>query len=235
MTLKELILAARGRLDDLGGDLESFDWETEDSALLWTNDDLTRYANEAENEYCRRRPILDSETAAVCQIAVTAGTGVYALDARVVRVKRAKLSTEREVLSKVTKNWLDYEYQGWEEWTSDPWYYIDDETDQKLRIVSPPKVDGNLDMTVGRLPLDPMLWADRDTVSPEIPEQHHNDLLHWMLHLAYLKADSETYDPRKATGYRDLFTTEVAPQISAEDERNRRRRTNLRTHVRTYY
>ncbi len=65
MTLEELVENARRRLEDLGGDMEGLDWKTDDSSLLWSNDDLVRYANEAENEFCRRRPILDSETASV--------------------------------------------------------------------------------------------------------------------------------------------------------------------------
>lgn len=235
MLLIDLLLAARGRLDDLGGDMESFDWETEDNLLLWSNADLTRYANEAENEFCHRRPILDSETAAICEIAVTAGTGTYTYDSRIVLIKRAKLSTETEILKKVTTDWLDYEYQNWEAWTSDPWYFVDDQTDQKLRIVAPPTVDGTLGMTVGRRPIAAMAWADRASVSPEIPETHHNDLLHWILHLAYLKDDAETYDPQKSQGFANLFTAEVGPLISAEDERNRRRRSNLKNRVRGHY
>lgn len=235
MTLEELVENARRRLEDLGGDMEGLDWKTDDSSLLWSNDDLVRYANEAENEFCRRRPILDSETASVCELAVTAGTGVYAYSPLIVEIKRAKLDTRPEPLAKVTTNWLDHEYQTWEDWESDPWYLIDDETDGKLRIVAPPTVDDTLRMTVGRRPLQAMTWVNRATDTPEIPEQHHNDLLHWMLHLAYLKDDAETYDPTKSAGFAGLFTNEVGPPISAEDERKKRRRSHLKNRVRTHY
>lgn len=235
MILAELVRACRERLDDLGGDMEGLDWETDDSPLLWSNDELTRYANQAEREFCRRRPIEDAETAAVCTIAVTAGIPVYPYSDRIVGIKRAKLDSMDRPLTKVTRRWLDTERWGWEGLTDETDFYLDDLTEGRLRVVGAPTADDTLRLTVGRYPLADMAWADRDTVSPEIPLKHHDDLIHWMLHLAYLKADAETFDAKRAGGFADLFEAEVGPRIDAVAEQGRRRRSDLIKRTRVHY
>src|SRR6266404_4709307 len=67
----------------------------ETEPFLWSPDEVIEFANDAQDEACRRaRLLVDSSTAGICSIAVTAaGLGVVTLDPRVVFVRRARFAT----------------------------------------------------------------------------------------------------------------------------------------------
>ena len=96
MTLAELIAALRTDADDLVA-----------NPYLWSDAELTRWANEAEQEAALRAKLLfDASTTAVCQIAVLAGTTSYALHAKVQDAKGLfgifkKPWNDRELLARV--------------------------------------------------------------------------------------------------------------------------------------
>ena len=62
----------------------------------------------------------------------------------------------------------------------------------------------------------PDIFADTD--EPEIRPHLHPSLVYWMLHLAYLKQDSETMDEKKAAFNEARFTSEFGPPSRAIDE-----------------
>ncbi len=145
MTLQEIIDTFRELADDVA------------APELWNDARLTVYANEAEREACRRaRLIEDSDTAAVCQIAVVNGTSTYAVDPRVLFIRRAKLASQDHVLGKAHADDLDKFYCGWESnpaSTPRAWTPVGI---QKLRLVDSPDADDTLNLKVIRLPLAPM-------------------------------------------------------------------------------
>ena len=65
------------------------------------------------------------------------------------------------------------------------------------------------------LPVTPVAGDD-----PEIDEQHHLALLHWVKHKAYAIHDTETYDRAKSDDYEIRFRNYCA---SAKVEQNRAR------------
>lgn len=102
-TLQQIIDDFRELFDDKG------------SPPLWTDAVLQGYANEAQVEAARRaRLIEDRDTAAICQIAVSTGTSVYAVDHRVIRLKRVKLASQDQKLQKMDERVLDRMLPSWE-------------------------------------------------------------------------------------------------------------------------
>ncbi len=70
------------------------------------------------------------------------------------------------------------------------------------------KVRDTLLMIVNRIPLTPFTVSDigaTPAISPEIKSVYHGGLLHGIAKRAYLKQDTETYDPQKAERHRLLF------------------------------
>lgn len=227
--LQGLIEAYRSRIDDLPGDSEDTDWLRDDSGLMWSNDELVRYANEAQDEYCVRRPIDDRSTASVCQISVSlAGGAIYPLDSRILYVRRAWLDGESSPLVKRTAHHLDLALPGWQDADpGGPRWYVESQEPREIRLVRPPDGDYTLMMEVGRLPLQALRWTHRHKDAPEIPSHHWPVLFWYMDHLAYAKRDTETHNKGRSENGLAMFESLVGPRPSAYIEEVRRRERNL--------
>lgn len=222
-TIRELVLASREELDDLPGDVDDpCAWENDDEGLLWKNHELVRFANQAQVEFCRRRPINDSTTAAICDASVTAGDLFVPYSPLIAYVDRMAVQGEAHGLTKKTKAWMDRNYANWETETGTPKHYIENITEYKARLYPIPDADININMTVGRLPLADMRWDRRQKDEPEINVMYHMDLVMWMNHLALRKRDSQTHNKTESDRQYKLFETAVGPRISAFNERMRR-------------
>lgn len=205
MTLGDLLDLWRKEIDDVA------------QPYLWSDDEAIEYADDAQNEACRRgRLLVDSETTAVCNIALVDGTSSYALDSRVIRVNRAKVSGESSPLAFCMVRDLDERAPGWEDWSeSTPTILVPDWQSGKIRLVATPDAAGTLTMTVVRLPLVELNDADQ---SFEIRTEYVRNLRHWLSYRAYMKRDSETYNPQKAADALALFEREFGKPQPAYDE-----------------
>lgn len=201
MTLGELRTALRWRLDDSA------------APYLWPDEELNSYINQAVDEACfRARLNIDSSSAAVTPVVVTAGVAEYALHSSIIDVLRVWDNVDNHKLIKTGFDELDQLYPSWPshegplmKYVLDLNYYHatgDEDQTHRLTIYPKPAKDTTLSLTVYRLPLEPMA-SDGDV--PEIPRQYHSDLLHWAAHLAYLKRDADTSDPNKARDAMQLF------------------------------
>lgn len=223
-TLLELIHDFReSELDDLGGDVDDpCAWENDDTGLLWSNRELVRFANLAEKEFCRRRPIMDSETAGICLMTLSIGQATVTYDPIVEYVDRIKIDGETHELQKRTKEWMDKNYSNWEADTGVPKRYIENHSENGARFHPIPEVSTDIVLTVGRLPLAEMDWNLRAVTEPEINLKAHYDLMLWMGHIALRKRDSQTYNKSESDRYFKLFETAVGPRKSAWMEQRRK-------------
>lgn len=205
MKLGDIILQARAELDDQA------------EPFLWPDDELQGYANEAEQEACRRsRLLIDSTTTAITQMTVTLGDPMITLDSRIIFVRRARLSGQDAPLARSTVREIDAFIPGWEDVSnSTPLAMITDYETGKLRLYPPPVAAGTLKLNVYRLPL---LDMNENTDSPEINARFHRSLIHWIKYRAYLKKDSETHDPDEASKALALFEQDFGKRSSAIDE-----------------
>lgn len=183
---------------------------------LWSDDELTEYADDAQKQACRRgRLLVDSTTDAICEIAVVAGTSVYTLDPRVIRINRARLSSESLPLRFMQVRALDAQAPGWEDWEGTPEYLVPDWQSGGIRLVPNPTANATLGLTVVRLPLAELNDPDDDF---EIRDEYLRELRHWIVYRAYMKRDSETFKPDKATEALALFEREFGPPQPAYAE-----------------
>lgn len=198
MTLDDLITSFRVDADDQLNDRNGSSGD-----LLWSDADLARWFGEAEEEAAiRKRLLFDDYTLAIVRIDVLAAQSSYALDPRMFEVTKARLlnaDTGRflEDLYITTRDALDEENRCWRDERRRPERFIQDDT----RIVLPGIVDRayTLRLEGYRTPLVPMMAdSDPESTTPEIGAVHHRFLVHWVLHRAYSRPDSEVFNPQKA-------------------------------------
>jgi len=205
MTLSDLIALFRSEADDTV------------APFLWSDADALDYANDAQDEACRRaRLLVDSSTNGICNLAVTVlGAGLLTLDPRILFVRRARFSG---ALPLRRMNMQDMESMNpyWQNTVAGmPKVFIPDYETGKLLIWPPPDAAATLLLTVVRMPLVSMA-ANGD--APEIAARWHRSLRHWMLYRAYSKQDSQSNDPKKASDAMTLFEQEFGKKSSAIDE-----------------
>lgn len=237
LNLRDLVRLARVRLDDLPGNAYGALWENEDSGLLWSNAELVSYAQAADIEVARRRPILDDSDTSICRITVTAVSGaVWPYSAKILWINQIRIDGEGIPLVKRTVAELNLDRPGWVERSSgQPMVYVESSQDRTLRLVPPPAADLVLLLDVARLPNVPLRWDHRLIDAPETPVEERMDLLAWIEHLAYLKRDSETYNRKRSDDAEKRFTLAFGSRPSSAKAQIQRAERNLRRHVRGHY
>jgi hypothetical protein len=204
MTLRDLIDLFRREVDDTV------------KPYLWSDAEATEYANDAQQEACRRaRLIVDSTTTAICRVSATAGTALVPLDPRVIFVRRMRAAGSLP-LKRMNMQDMEAFNPWWEDSAADvPLAFIPDHTTGALVLWPKPAEDTTYSLTVIREPLAEM---DSDDDQPEIPVRWQRSLRHWMAFRAYTKPDAEAMDPKKATQALALFEQEFGQKSSALDE-----------------
>lgn len=203
MKVSDLITIARREADD-----------TVSSPYLWSDPEWIEFAADAEYEAARRARLLkDSTTSAICQISVTAGNPVVALDSRVLFVRRATVAGVP--LRSIDHRDLDEQVPDWESLSGTPQAFIRNWDTGTIRLYRAPDADLTLKLRVVRLPLNRIASKDQ---TPEINPRFHNALVHWMLYRAYSKKDTQTQDDQRAATHLALFEQEFGPKSSAIEE-----------------
>lgn len=196
MKLSKLISRFRSECDDLA------------EPYLWSEEDVKAWFNEAEQEACRRSELLvDSTTDSITLIVAVAEDPWIPLSRRIVKPLRA-----REVaglpLSVLHCQQMDAT-TGWELSTGTSLRaLVTGMETYKIRsypILAEDTSDIEIRLTVQRLPLRDMEEGDDE---PEIPDQYHIKLLHWVKYLAYSVDDVDANDPNKANKHLALFEAE---------------------------
>jgi hypothetical protein len=201
---KEVIRQARVRCDDM-----TQPYLRSDALMLL---DLTEGQVEAAR---RARLLVDSTTAAICELEYEAGDVVLDLDPRVIFVRRARISGESRPLQKVRREDLDRERPGWEDETGTPTHIVMGMESRKLRFYPTPSEDGTAYLTVVREPLADVGRLEDDL---ELSGRHARGLVEWLRHRYYGTQDSETRDDKKAAEALVAFEIEFGPPSRAIDE-----------------
>jgi hypothetical protein len=184
-----------------------------DSDARWSDTFLLRQIGEAQRQACYRkdlRHLYDTETSAICSIAVVAGTQSYALDRRILRLHEVRLGDR--VLAHTSRARLDEVGHGWRSTaltrTPDSFFV----TARTLTLDAMPAVAGTLALSVWREPLadpaatDALEWLDE----PEM-------LGHWVAHRAFMIPDEDLYDPERAAMHLALFNQTFGEPIAARE------------------
>lgn len=199
---------------------------------LWSDNTLIRYINEAQKRFARRTfCIRDGSTPEVVNVTLKAGQSEYTLHSSIITVLTAKVSTAQVDLVR-TGHWALGTYQPPNSVVWDSSHFITTKpgpplafaTDEELaegdsgtrntvtlRIFPTPDAatEGTvLKLRVARYPLDDLAPNDLEAV-PEIPEDHHMDMLDWAAYLALRIVDHDAGDSEKAAEFAASFEGHV--------------------------
>jgi hypothetical protein len=210
-------------LDDL---IRQFRDDADDEAVpyLWSDAQLTRYANQSVEEAARRsRLLLDATTAAVCSYSVAENDPWITLHSSVIEIRHGQLRYTDPEDSSITRVYelrrshaADLDDQcGWRESAGDPCRYIIDMETGKVRFDHIPTRVATFEIEVSRMPLTAM--TDGGHV-PDFPERYHLDLVQWMLYRAFSRRDADGNDNDAAIEALAKFELVFGPPSSVIDE-----------------
>lgn len=201
--------------------IDSFRLQADDSATpyLWSDALVLAYLNEGQVEAARRaRALEDGTTSAVCQISVLAGTATYAVDPRVLFIRRVKLASQTLPLPKIHPRDIDSFAPGWDsEPNGDPIVWMP-YGNQSVRLHRTPAANTTLHLYVVRDPLADMTTSGSPVLS-ELPPRSHHGLVNYALHKAYLHRErQDQYRPEESRERLDMFEAEFGKKSSLIDE-----------------
>ena len=210
MNLEQLTAQFRVDADDL---TEPYFWNAE-----W----IATWLTEAQSEAAiRNRLLYEASNPAVCQIAVAANAATHDLHKSLFELVHLRFQatgdTTSSVLSIKAREELDRIRPGWRDETGTPRHAVQDDT--RITLVPRPELAGTLHIEGYRVPLKAL---ENDTDKPELHEAHHRHLVHWALHRAFSKPDSETIDPQRAATAEAAFTRYFGPRPDADLRRSTR-------------
>lgn len=185
------------------------------SDVLCDDELLTIYANEGQEEACRRGQLLRDSLSAMCTVQFTAGAEAMVLDARVINVLRAHIDGQPVAILDVDQ--MDEGMPGWQfrNATGQPSHLVSGLTTGMLHLWPRPELAGSLRLTVQRLPIKPMkVDADKPEIRPEL----HAGLVDWMLYRAYSREDTDLYNDTKAAVALGRFEAEFGRKVSGRNE-----------------
>jgi len=202
-----------------------------DTALpyLWSEKDVVRYMNDAYRMFVRLTGGIADFTSALSRVAITAGDATSPMDSRILRVMEAyRLSDEAkiEVINQSDMTFSQSTDYGrtrplFLDSTPGPVRYMIIGAQRNVaKWVQVPTADDEVQLFIYRLPataLDPES-PDMDFAFDEVGEEHHTHLCLWMQHLAYRKADADTFDKGRSDEYGKLFEA-YCKMATAEWER----------------
>jgi len=171
---------------------------------LWEDEDITLWFNEAEREAALRARLLFDKTSDFCEISVVSGTSVYALSKFIHEIEYAYLVDSNDknwVMRSTDRMALDDNDIYWRENTDVPDKFIQDDTQIELNAII--AASYTLTMEVYRAPL--INIEDSRYDEPEIALAHHEHLVKWVMHRAYLINDSDAYAAKLSKQYLKEF------------------------------
>lgn len=203
-----------------------------DSDYLWTDATLIRYINEAQRRFAvRSLCIVDSRTTEVCDVTLHEGVTEYDLHPSILCVVTAKLEDATTDLIRVGHSVLNqYVAPNNMIWDASQFSQLppgspkafatdesigeDDEASFSavtMRVFPAPSADEEgviVKMRVIRKPLED-LTGDNMGAVPEVPVDHHFEMLDWAAYLALRIVDHDAGDPKRAGEFAASFESHV--------------------------
>lgn len=202
-----------------------------DSDLLWDDETLVRYIDEAQRRLARQGLVIrDGRTPETCHVQLAENITTYDLHPSVIAVLSARYATDDRDLVRVGHALLN-RYQDTTQGLQLAAHYASlppgkvlafstdeeissTETDSfdapVMRVYPAPSADfvGTLYLRVVRMPLQRLSVHDMDAV-PEVPSDFHLPMLDWAAYLALRVADVDAGLPRRAQEFRAMFEMTV--------------------------
>ena len=199
---------------------------------LWSDTTLVRYINEAQRRFAKRSFVIrDSRTPEVVNVTIKADTTEYDLHPSIIGVISAKIDGAQTDLIRVghtvlgqytTQNAIILPSQFDTATPAAPMAFATDETlvedDEgtvatvSMRIFPAPRAEDVgtvIKLRVIRMPLDELTTNSMSAV-PEVPADHHLEMLDWAAYLALRIVDDDAGNPKRAQDFANSFEAHVA-------------------------
>jgi hypothetical protein len=211
---------------------ELFDFFREDivdqaTPYLWTEEEVTDYADIAYRQFIRYTGGIADFTSDACSIELSVGVDLYDTHPTIIRIMEASLrSTGREI--KVLNNtdvprlfgtFSDYGLTRdliTKNTPGQPRFMIIGMQKDLAKVIQIPVEVDFIDMVIYRLPFEHIV--DGSHPLSDIDTEHHRSLLNGMKAMAYAKQDAETFDKTKSVDAEAKFRAYCAER-KAEWER----------------
>ena len=184
--------------------------DTDADDPLWSDTELFSYMDASQKEFARRTDYFsDASTVAIVQIPFVTDDTIKALDPRIIKIRSAKLTTNKTKVQPVTYSQMEnritnpsdynspFEFGSILDWESSngiPRYIVTDIETNAIRLAPIPVVADTLELIVYRLPLEDI--NDNQQTLEITEEDLQRGMLFYMKYMAYLKNDIDTYDER---------------------------------------
>jgi len=197
---------------------------------LWTDATLKRYINEAQRRFAVQGLVIrDSSTDEVTKVTLVEGQTLYPLHESIIAVISAKNDTDDADLSRLGHSMLAA-YRAPSETWYDPSYYssvpagatigystdegvspddFDSMSSVTMRVYPAPSADQDGDIVRLRVVRKPIEKLVSSSDQPEIPEDHHIEMLDWAAYLALRIVDDDAGNPKRAADFRESFEVHV--------------------------
>lgn len=227
MTLEALLSLLRGSILN-----DRTDRTSGSSDYLWEDETLVMYINEAQRRFAVQGLVLrDSTTDEVTKVTLVEGQTVYPLHEAVIAVMSAKRATREADLTRVGHSVFGAYRAPTESW-QDPQSYTglpagctvafstdesvsDQDTDSlsqvNLRVYPTPGADQDgevLRLRVVRKPIEELRVGNLGA-RPELPEDHHIEMLDWAAYLALRIIDDDAGSRKAAFEFKATFEESV--------------------------
>jgi hypothetical protein len=202
------------------------------SDYFWSDATLVRYINEAQTRFAKRGLVIrDGTTAEVCQVTLQEGVANYTLHPKVVAVLSAKHEDDSVDLARLGHTEIDtYQIPDTHYFdlsavshlgpgkplcfTTDEEVKADDNDSYgviNFRVYPTPDVDQEgkvITLRVARLPIEDLKLTGLKA-HPEIPAEHHLEMLDWAAYLALRVVDIDAGAPMRANEFKESFEQHV--------------------------
>lgn len=219
LTLADLRRRARSRLDDIS------------APYLWSNSELDDAINDTVRDAAIRANLVvqDDYPVVFTQNVDLTWKAKYALPSGTLDVKSVYLASQpTNTLVRSSYRRIEQQYYGRPTQVGSPYGYVLDQTQagsgddtgifvRTVTFVSTPAVADTAMLDIIRLPV--LLESDGDV--PEFDEIWHPDLVYGITGLAYLKRDTDTFDPKKSERDLTFFENRFGPRLPAAVIRER--------------
>jgi hypothetical protein len=171
---------------------------------LWSTEQLTRYANEAITEACKRAPLITRTKT----VAVLKTVADYVMDSSIRQIYRAKLNLSTRPLIQSTDVIMSMQHgTEWQTRTGTPTHFI--RHGHKLKLYPIPLVNDTLRIDASCLPDD-----DFD-LDEDIDTSYYPAIVSYIAYKAFSLRDMDSYDPGKANELLAVFNAKFGQPHTA--------------------
>jgi len=195
------------------------------SPYFWSDSEAYAYAQAAYVMFTRLTDGVPDFTSEACEVDVVAGEPVAELHPSILTVRQATRRSDGGVVEVV--NHTDLGALRRTSYGQSLPILMDNSVGKvthmvigmqrnRARLVRVPAANDAIDLLVYRMPLERIDAPDAEL--SDVDELHHIHLCDWMSHLAYMKKDADTFDPKGSEVAGDRFST-YCNLVKREQER----------------